>query len=240
MKKQPGDLIYRNYSSPRRKNKKSLNSSKLRIQQIPLRRVLTVALLIALIFSVPVYAHFHEDKKSLSKTIAPNQTKVVISKPVSPTTSQTATPIASTPVTDCSGNTSPQLLIVSISERHLWACNSSDLAYQTAVVTGDTNVAADATPIGTYHIYSKQTNLYLTGSDSRGSWNDYVYYWMPFLSNQYGVFGLHDATWRAPTDFGNISPDSDNASHGCVELPLSAAQWIYTWANVGTTIVINS
>ena len=97
---------------------------------------------------------------------------------------------------------------------------------------------ADLTPTGTFHIYSKITNTTLKGSDSTGSWDAPVSYWMPFLSNQYGQYGFHDATWRSPDEFGNVSPDSKNASHGCVELPLDAVAWVYNWAPIGTQINI--
>jgi lipoprotein-anchoring transpeptidase ErfK/SrfK len=63
---------------------------------------------------------------------------------------------------------------------------------------------------------------------------------MPFLENQYGSYGFHDATWRSASDFGNISPDSSDASHGCVELPLATAKWLYSWAAIGTTVTIKS
>ena len=122
----------------------------------------------------------------------------------------------------------------------MWACNGSTQVYDSAVVTGMEQLPADLTPTGTYHIYAKETNLYLKGSDSTGSWNDYVYYWMPFLDNQYGAYGFHDATWRAPGDFGNIDPNSSKASHGCVELPLDTAKWLYNWAQIGTTVTVVS
>jgi hypothetical protein len=142
--------------------------------------------------------------------------------------------------TECSPNTLEQNLIVSISQRHLWACSGSTIAYQSAVITGMENLPADLTPVGTYHIYAKYTDRYLTGHDSTGSWNDYVYYWMPWLHNQYGNYGFHDATWRTPGDFGNISPYSSQASHGCVELPLATAKWVYDWAVIGTPVTIES
>jgi lipoprotein-anchoring transpeptidase ErfK/SrfK len=63
---------------------------------------------------------------------------------------------------------------------------------------------------------------------------------MPFLNNKYGTYGLHDATWRASTDFGNISPSSSLASHGCVEMPLAAAAWLFDWAAIGTTVTIQA
>jgi len=144
------------------------------------------------------------------------------------------------PVNMCVSNTLPQLALVSISKRHMWACEGTKQVYDSTVVTGMENLPADLTPTGTYHIYAKETNLYLNGSDSTGSWHDYVNYWLPFLDNQYGTYGFHDATWRQPSDFGNISPYSSNASHGCVELPLATAKWLYNWAQIGTTVTVQS
>lgn len=141
---------------------------------------------------------------------------------------------------NCAGNSLANFVLVSISQRHMWACSGSTQVYDSYVVTGMENLPADLTPTGTYTIYAKQTNLYLNGSDSTGSWHDYVYYWMPFLSNQYGVYGFHDATWRSSNAFGNISPYSSNASHGCVEMPLATAKWLFNWAPIGTTVTIKS
>jgi lipoprotein-anchoring transpeptidase ErfK/SrfK len=140
----------------------------------------------------------------------------------------------------CSSNSLDQLVLVSISQRHLWACQTSNVVYNSPVITGMEFLPADLTPTGTYHIYSKQTNVHLIGQDSTGSWNDFVYYWMPFLENQYGVYGFHDATWRPSNAFGNVSQYSSNASHGCVECPLATSAWLYSWTNVGTTVTIES
>lgn len=131
-------------------------------------------------------------------------------------------------------------IIVSVSERHLWACQNHAVVYDTSVVTGMEFLPADLTPRGTYHIYAKQTDTTLTGTDSTGSWSDPVHYWMPFLQNQNGTYGFHDATWRKNSDFGNIDPSSKNASHGCVELPLNASHWLYNWAAVGTPVTIKN
>jgi lipoprotein-anchoring transpeptidase ErfK/SrfK len=149
-----------------------------------------------------------------------------------------ASPQAQQSPSVCAAATETKVVYVSVGKRHMWACNGTTQAYDSPVVTGMENLAADLTPRGTYHIYGKQTDLYLNGSDSTGSWHDYVYYWMPFLSNQYGVYGFHDATWRKPNDFGNIDPNSNDASHGCVELPLETAKWLYGWAPVGTSVII--
>lgn len=156
-------------------------------------------------------------------------------KVAAPVTSQTA---SSTKY--CADNSLPQKLIVSIKQRKMWACNAGKTVYSNPVVTGMQMYAADVTPTGTYKIYDKQTNQELTGSDDTGSWDVHVDYWLPFLQNQYGVYGFHDATWRPNSDFGNIDPSSKNASHGCVEMPLGASKWLYDWAQVGTAVVIES
>jgi hypothetical protein len=139
---------------------------------------------------------------------------------------------------ECAGNTESKLIIVSVSKRHLWACEKTKVSYNAPVVTGTEFIPSNKTPRGTYHIYAKQTDTVLTGTDSTGSWRDPVYYWMPFLDNEHGTFGFHDATWRPATDFGNIDPNSSKASHGCVNLSLATAKWLYAWAPVGTTVTV--
>ncbi len=162
-----------------------------------------------------------------------SQTETAVQKASSKTFALTAVPI-----TICTPNTKNQLIVVSITQQHMWACSTYNEVYDSPVVTGMENLPADLTPTGTYKIKAKETKLYLNGSDSTGSWHDFVNYWMPFLTNQYGVYGFHDATWRANSDFGNISPESSDASHGCVELPLATAQWLYNWVSIGATVTI--
>ncbi|HXY18294.1 MAG TPA: L,D-transpeptidase [Candidatus Nitrosopolaris sp.] len=153
----------------------------------------------------------------------------------------------------CAGNGAGQEVIVSISKQHLWACDSTKVAYDSAVITGMEMYPSELTPVGTYKIYDKLTDQTLTGSDFTGHWSDYVYYWMPFLQNQYGTYGFHDLTQtvngttvgRADSDFGNIDINAPytaakHGSHGCVEMPLAAAAWLYNWAPIGTTVSVQS
>ncbi len=158
-----------------------------------------------------------------------------------PTTALSAAALKPTASTDhCAGNTEEKLILVSVSKRHLWACAGSKTVHESAVITGMLAHDSTVTPVGTYHIYSKATDTTLSGTDETGSWNDPVYYWMPFLDNQYGTYGFHDATWRADSSFGKVDPNSADASHGCVELPLGTSKWLYNWAPSGTTVTVES
>ncbi len=200
-------------------------------------------LLIAIVVGALAFSQYHPHKLAdiAVKTTTPKPTTTVtktVSTPPAPAV-KAVTPTPK-PTTACSSNTLSQRILVSISARQMWACQSATVAYTSSVITGMENLPADLTPRGTFYISSKQTNLYLNGSDSTGSWHDYVYYWMPFLNNQYGTYGFHDATWRASDAFGNISPYSDQASHGCVEMPLTTSAWLYNWAHIGTAVTIQS
>ncbi|HVS78757.1 MAG TPA: L,D-transpeptidase [Candidatus Saccharimonadales bacterium] len=136
--------------------------------------------------------------------------------------------------TVCDDNTADKALIVSISQQHMWACGGTTEVYQSAVTTGAT-AYGDGTPTGTWEIQGKQTDRYLTGSDDRGSWNDFVNYWMPYN----GDYGFHDATWQNFA-FGDLTKYTTGGSHGCVHLPLATAKWVFNWAPVGTTVTIES
>ena len=174
-------------------------------------------------------------------------------KHVTTTRSTTKSVVAAKPAPSvCVGNTIPQEIIVSISKQHLWACTLATQSYDSPVITGMEDLAADLTPVGTYKIYAKETNVYLKGSDSTGSWDDFVNYWLPFLDNQYGAYGFHDLTQaangtngRAPSDFGNVNIYAPytaplHGSHGCVEVPLATSAWLYNWAQIGTTVSIQA
>lgn len=199
-----------------------------------------VVFLVIVIFALSGMTTYTLEEEHTLNTTKPASTVQQAKTAVRREAVTTNTTAGNTGVTPCANNTLPQLVLVNVSQRHLWACDAATEEYNSPVVTGMENLAADLTPVGTYHIFGKQTDTYLEGSDGTGSWDDHVNYWMPWLTNQYGTYGFHDATWRPDSAFGNISPYSSNASHGCVELPLSAAKWLYGWAQVGATVQIES
>ncbi len=138
---------------------------------------------------------------------------------------------------NCAENGASKLLLVSISQQHLWACDGTRLVKDTAVTTGAPNAPKgvdDSTPTGSWHVYSKQTNRYLSGCDVNGCWHDYVQYWLPFD----GSVGFHDASWQT-FPFGSSEYRTDG-SHGCVHLPADFISWLYAWAPVGTTVTVEA
>jgi hypothetical protein len=148
-----------------------------------------------------------------------------------------ATTVLPSPTNPCATNVSGKLLLVSIAEQHLWACDATVLAKDSAVTTGTTvvtNGVNDSTPTGTWKIYSKQTNQNLIGTDANGRWDDPVAYWMPFD----GEVGFHDASWQT-FPFGSSQYHTDG-SHGCVHLPTSFIAWLYSWAPIGTTVTVKA
>jgi Uncharacterized protein conserved in bacteria len=102
------------------------------------------------------------------------------------------------------------------------------------------------TPTGTWHIYGKERNVTFISPWGPGS----PYYYAPEHVNYVlmydGLIYLHDATWRSVFGPGTQYPHNDpkfgreDGSHGCINLPLSAAAWLYNWAPIGTTVrVVN-
>ncbi len=189
----------------------------------PMRKFLLFLIIIAAIIGVG-YKVDHSYNKATYKSGSPASINV----PAQTTISKN----------ECSGNTADKDIVVSLKRQHIWACQYTLAVFNSPVVTGYTGNPADVTPTGTFHIFTKETNVSLKGTDGVTTWDDPVSYWMPFLFNQYGAYGFHDATWRTPNQFGHINTASPNASHGCVECPLPTAKWLYSWAPIGTEVTI--
>lgn len=88
---------------------------------------------------------------------------------------------------------------------------------------------APATPtdIGTFHIYLKNPMMTMRGQNADGT--DYETPDVPWSSFFNGGEALHGAYWRETWGYA--------ASHGCVNLPIPTAKWIYDWAPIGTPVV---
>lgn len=97
----------------------------------------------------------------------------------------------------------------------------------TPCVTGNPN-NGHYTPCGAYRITYCEKDAILKGDNYR----THVSYWMPFN----GDIGLHDAVWQK--SFGGQRYREGFGSHGCVNLPLSAAGTIFANVKAGYPVLL--
>ena len=115
---------------------------------------------------------------------------------------------------------------VDLTGQHLWVYKDGKCVVSTPIVSGCVSENYE-TITGVYSIYSMAQDTYLTGP----TWNSFVKYWMAFS----GGYGLHDASWRS--EFGG-EIYLYNGSHGCVNIPPSAAGQVYSNVSVGTKVIL--
>jgi hypothetical protein len=91
------------------------------------------------------------------------------------------------------------------------------------------------TPTGTHLVLGRNANFYMTGGtvgvDYYKVWVDQAIW---FTSQGHAI---HDASWRNGS-FGGQDYHW-NGSHGCINSPDDAANYIYNWATVGTPVVVH-
>jgi hypothetical protein len=97
----------------------------------------------------------------------------------------------------------------------------------TPVVTGNPN-NGHVTPNGAFRITYCERNATLRGDNYATP----VSYWMPFN----GDIGLHDATWQS--SFGGTRYKDGYGSHGCVNMPLSAAATVFSYVYAGFPVLM--
>jgi len=139
--------------------------------------------------------------------------------------------------------TLPQkMVVVSTEAQSATMYEAGKQVYSTPVTTGGPELPTDH---GVFHIYMKVTPWVFHSPWPPGSPFYYpptpITYWMPFDGGE----GLHDAWWRSnfgpgsnlqPTDLGDGNVIL--GTHGCVNLPMDAAQFVWNWAPIGTTVIV--
>lgn len=83
------------------------------------------------------------------------------------------------------------------------------------------------TVAGTYHVYLKYEKQTMRGLNADGT--TYETPDVPWVTYWHGSYALHGAPWRSTFGY--------SGSHGCVNLPVSTAQWYYEWTEIGTIVV---
>ena len=115
---------------------------------------------------------------------------------------------------------------VNLTAQHLYYYKNGSLVLETDFVSGN-DAKGWSTPVGAYGLYYKQLDKTLRGE----GYATPVDFWMPFN----GGVGFHDATWRRYFG-GNYY--KRNGSHGCVNMPHSAAKTLYDNIEAGCAVLV--
>jgi LysM repeat protein len=135
-----------------------------------------------------------------------------------------------------------QVILISLSDQHMWAYDNGELQVQTVVTTG--RAGAD-TPTGTFEVIRKYSPYRFISPYPRG----HEFWYEPATANYSLRFTwrghhIHDSPWRADYGPGTNVPHTDSlgraqdGSIGCVNVPTAAMAQLYEWVNSGATIVI--
>ena len=128
-------------------------------------------------------------------------------------------------------------VLIKLSDQKLWVLKNTNVTdspdgcqilFESGIVSGTAGTDR-ATPTGTFKVENKVNGTYLRPSDGGKVWVDY---WIPFVENS---IGMHDATWRGEEEFGT-DQYKVSGSHGCINLPHSAAETLWGLVNVGTPV----
>ena len=154
-----------------------------------------------------------------------------------PTATLTATPTATpTPVLipgefiqpEALLSSNEKLIVVDISEQHLYAYDGGALVFSFIASTGIGN----STRIGSFSVLEKIPNAY------GANWNIWMPNWLGIYwsgSLQNGIHALPILSNGARLWAGYLGRP---ISYGCVVLGVEEAQLLYDWAEVGTPVVI--
>ena len=126
---------------------------------------------------------------------------------------------------------------VDIASQHVYYFVDGELYMDTPVVTGTATSSERRTPTGVFLLDFKARDTYLQGrinpETGEPAYRSHVWYWMPFN----GAVGFHDADgWRSRYG-GTIFQYS--GSHGCINMPFSAAKTMYEKIDKQTPIIVH-
>ena len=115
---------------------------------------------------------------------------------------------------------------VNLTTQYFIAWEGDVPVYETYTSTGRPDFD---TPPGTYHILSKLESQTMEGVLGGEYYNVPNVPWVQYFTNR--GHAIHGAYWH--NNFGQVM------SHGCVNLPVDFAAWLYTWTSIGTRVEIH-
>jgi lipoprotein-anchoring transpeptidase ErfK/SrfK len=109
---------------------------------------------------------------------------------------------------------------INLSKQRLTAWEGATPMYAIAISTGKKSTP---TRTGTFKIQSKYRKIRMRG-------DNYDVPNVPYAMFYDGSYGIHGADWHR--NFGTP------VSHGCINVAVNHAKWLFNWATVGTSVVI--
>ena len=88
------------------------------------------------------------------------------------------------------------------------------------------------TVTGTFHVYLKYDVQTMRGRNADGT--KYETEGVPWVTYFTGSYAMHGAPWRSSFGWSGYG-----GSHGCVNMPVGAAKFIYDWTDMGDTVVVH-
>lgn len=110
---------------------------------------------------------------------------------------------------------------INVATQRLIAWEGSTPVYAVIVSTGTDE---HPTPTGSFAIQSKHRSARMRGED-------YDVPDVPFTMYYSGNYAIHGAYWHRR--FGTP------VSHGCTNVAVNHAEWLFNWASVGTPVVVH-
>ena len=126
--------------------------------------------------------------------------------------------------------TTEKLITVDLASQSLTAWEGGQIKHQTKVSTG---MRLTPTVKGSFRIYRKYPLQDMKGTSPYKyiyPTGKYLLKNVPNVMYYYQGYAIHGAYWHY--NFGRV------ASHGCVNVPLASAQWLFDFASIGTRVEI--
>lgn len=126
--------------------------------------------------------------------------------------------------------TNEKLITVDIGAQKLTAWEAGKIVHETKVSTG---MRKTPTVKGSYKVYLKYPKQDMRGpSPYKDIYPSGRYYIkdVPNVMYFFEGYAIHGAYWH--NNFGRV------ASHGCVNVPLASAEWLFNFADKGTRVEV--
>lgn len=121
---------------------------------------------------------------------------------------------------------------VDLAKQHLWYYENGEMKMESDFVSGYPSESRN-TPAGVYKLWLKERGKTLVGSSDGQSYASYVEFWNYFST--IGI-GFHDASWQGGVFGGDKYKSPTWGSHGCINLPYDAAEYIYNNVPLDTPV----